>query len=650
MMNNKLLNTAINYALASDKQLLSMGADINHLTAIYPYYQDNKEVFVKVRFDKDGKKWIKPFYYNGKLYKLGEPKLDKKPLYMPKAFDDVVYIVEGEKCVHALNDIGFTSTTTGGATSINKCDLMPLVGHKCVIWRDNDDSGIKWQDELINALNALAITYDVIDITHIKLPNDEPLANKADCYDFIEAYYIEGEDDGGIACLIKQLPLLETGDKQGDDVSDGVDDDPKAILKQRKAQLQAVIAELAKLDDMELTLSLRAVANEFGIPQKKILEYVTNHKQGELIPNTTPYHEPITGQELYKALYGLIDDFMVIDEPYKVVFVLWVIFTYLLDHAEFAPLVWITSPEKQCGKSTLLGLFARVADKAITANSITPSALQRVVEKYRPCLLIDEIDANLDKNSPIWGVINGGHSKTANIAIKCNSDNGNALEAFSAYGAKVICGIGANLPAPTISRAIRFVLRRKTKDDKPTKRFILKNLPYAQTDTLKRKIKRWTMDNAEQIAGVNIPIFDINDRDYDNWEFLLQIASVLGVYDVAVRACLEICQQEKEPTQNERLLDNIREVMSKKTKLKSDWLLNELIENTDWEWANYNGYNMPMNKHQLLGKLKTFGIIQRPINDGNQRYKGYYIEHLTPIFNRYLSPLVIKDDNPFTDD
>ena len=83
----------------------------------------------------------------------------------------------------------------------------------------------------------------------------------------------------------------------------------------------------------------------------------------------------------------LIDDFMVIDEPYKVVFVLWVIFTYLLDHAEFAPLVWITSPEKQCGKSTLLGLFARVADKAITANSITPSALQRVVEKYRPCLL-----------------------------------------------------------------------------------------------------------------------------------------------------------------------------------------------------------------------------------------------------------------------
>lgn len=98
---------------------------------------------------------------------------------------------------------------------------------------------------------------------------------------------------------------------------------------------------------------------------------MVNYQQGELIPSTTPANTPITGQELYQELYGLIDDFMIIDEPYKVVFVLWVIFTYLLDSAGFAPLVWITSPEKQCGKSTLLGLFARAADKAITANSIT---------------------------------------------------------------------------------------------------------------------------------------------------------------------------------------------------------------------------------------------------------------------------------------
>lgn len=115
---------------------------MDSLTDIYPYHQDGKEVFVKVRFDKDGKKWIKPFYHNGKQYRLGEPKLNKKPLYLPNPLTDTVYLVEGEKCVHALLDIGISATTTGGATSVDKCDLTPLQGRKCVLWRDNDNSGV----------------------------------------------------------------------------------------------------------------------------------------------------------------------------------------------------------------------------------------------------------------------------------------------------------------------------------------------------------------------------------------------------------------------------------------------------------------------------------------------------------------------------
>lgn len=250
----------------------------------------------------------------------------------------------------------------------------------------------------------------------------------------------------------------------------------------------------------------------------------------------------------------------------------------------------------------------------------------------------------LDKNSPIWGVINGGHSKTADKAIKCNQDNGNALEAFSAYGAKVICGIGANLPAPTISRTIRFVLRRKTKDDKLTKRFILKNLPYAQTDTLKRKIKRWTMDNAEQIAGVNIPIFDINDRDYDNWEFLLQIASVLGVYDVAMRACLELCRQEKEPTQNEQLLSDIRDIWHG-DKMSSKLLLERLTANDGSQWQTLNN-GQPITAHQLAKRLKIFGIKSKNMRQGDSVIKGFDKADFVKVWGQYLSPQA-EQYNPF---
>ena len=62
------------------------------------------------------------------------------------------------------------------------------------------------------------------------------------------------------------------------------------------------------------------------------------YKQGELVADTSPYPDNITGDELYHELYKLIDDYIVIDEPLKVAFVLWVLFTYLVDISEIAPI------------------------------------------------------------------------------------------------------------------------------------------------------------------------------------------------------------------------------------------------------------------------------------------------------------------------
>lgn len=64
--------------------------------------------------------------------------------------------------------------------------------------------------------------------------------------------------------------------------------------------------------------------------------------------------------------------------------------------------------------------------------------------------------------------------------------------------------------------------------------------------------------NHQSVEAVKIPQIAIDDRAYDNWYTLLQIASVLGVYDKAVNACLAICQTKDEPSQNEQLLADIR--------------------------------------------------------------------------------------------
>lgn len=590
MMNE--INTALQWALNNDKGLKAMGASMDSLTDIYPYHQDGKEVFVKVRFDKDGKKWIKSFYHNGKQYRLGEPKLNKKPLYLPKPLTDTVYLVEGEKCVHALLDIGISATTTGGATSVDKCDLTPLQGRKCVLWRDNDNSGVSWQG-LITALESLTIAYEVIDVAGVIMPTGEPIADKADCYDFIQAHYADGSDDGAICEMIGALPRAE---QEAPYLAD---------LDQQVLELQQAIKELSDFDEMRLHLLLSQVAKRYGITKDKLLTWVYEYKQGDFISEPIPHHEGISHDEIYTALYELVDNHIVIDEPLKITFVLWVLFTYLTDITDIAPIAWITAPERACGKTTLLALFERVVSKPYFMTDPTQAVLYRIMDKYKPCLLIDEIDTGLKDKSTILGILNAGYSRHASKIGRVNTDKGGTVESFNAFGAKVLCGIGG-LQGTTASRAIRFEMRRKGKDDK-VKRLNKTTLPHSQTEIIRQKCKKWSDDNRQSVEAVKIPQIAIDDRAYDNWYILLQIASVLGVYDKAVNACLAICQTKDEPSQNEQLLADIREVWQGE-KMALKFLLERLT--ADDEKA------------------------------ANTTAKGYDKDQFTQIWERYLSPKV----------
>lgn len=648
MMNNQKLNEplkqAIDWALANDKGLIKLGASVDDLTALYPYYdKDGKELFIKVRFDTDKGKWIKPFCLTGNKYRLGEPKLDKKPLYLPAPLGDVVYIVEGEKCVDVLIQLELSATTTGGATSVNKCDLSPLIGRDCMIWRDNDDSGTKWQMELINALNGLNIAHTVIDVDAIQLPTGASLPPKGDCVDFVQACYADGDDDLGIIKLIQALPTKDpqAQDPQASPIqisqTSNTPQDAQTLLDldTQASQLQGAIGELACLDEIRLHLALPKVAKSFGISQKALMGFVADYKGGDLVKATTPHREPQAGEMVFNALYGLIDAYMVIDDCYKIAFVLWVIFSHLVEHSDIAPIAWITSPEKQCGKSTLFGLFARVVDRPFTANNITQAVLYRVMDKYKPCLLVDEIDTSLKDKGELLGIINAGYSRHASITPRINTDNGGAVDTFNAYGAKVFSGIG-EMQGTFASRSIRFNLRRKHQGE-TAQRLTQKTLSHAKTDAVKSKVKRWANDNVDAILAVDIPLLPINDRDFDNWELLLKIASRLGIYDRAVNACLAICQIKGELSQGERLLADIRAIWNGGDKMGSGLLLDRLnaLEEAEWQTLN-NG--QPMNAHQLAKRLKSFGIKSKPVRHNDAVFRGFDKADFVKVWERYLPP------------
>lgn len=162
-------------------------------------------------------------------------------------------------------------------------------------------------------------------------------------------------------------------------------------------------------------------------------------------------------------------------------------------------------------------------------------------------------------------------------------------------------------------------MRRKAKDEQVT-RLNKATLPHSQTELIRQKCKRWSDDNRQAVDMVQIAPLNIDDRAFDNWYILLQIATVLGVYDKALQACLSICQTKDEPSQNEQLLSDIRDVWLGE-RMSSKLLLERLTADDERAWATFNN-GQPMNAHQFAKKLKSFGIKSKNMRQGTSIVKG----------------------------
>lgn len=70
---------------------------------------------------------------------------------------ELIYLVEGEKDVHAIEAVGGIATTAPmGASNFTKADLSPLHGAAVVAVVDADDAGMKWADQVYAELNGKA--------------------------------------------------------------------------------------------------------------------------------------------------------------------------------------------------------------------------------------------------------------------------------------------------------------------------------------------------------------------------------------------------------------------------------------------------------------------------------------------------------------
>ena len=140
-------------------------------------------------------------------------------------------------------------------------------------------------------------------------------------------------------------------------------------------------------------------------------------KQGRAIslPEPEPWPTPIDGVALLDGIAEAIGRYVVMSEHARACRGL-VGRSYLLTGLfRITPRLAVRSPMKRCGKTTLLDVISRLVLRPLPTGSVTAAALFRVVEGYRPTLLVDEADTFLSEADELRGVLNSGHRKGGQV-------------------------------------------------------------------------------------------------------------------------------------------------------------------------------------------------------------------------------------------
>ena len=359
-----------------------------------------------------------------------------------------------------------------------------------------------------------------------------------------------------------------------------------------------------------------------------------------------PWHEAVNGSELLSEISQHMCSVVVLPERSDLAIGLWVIHTYLIEPADddqvinTSPILLVNSPDRQCGKSTVKRILSDLIPRPILVDNISPAALYRYVEQEQPTLLIDEADTFLGGKGELIGILNSGYKPDGHV-IRQGGVNFQDPMKFSTWGAKAIFGIG-EMPDSLFSRCICIPMKRKKPSEKVERLNTYLRQHAEALENLRRRILRFCIDNQELIkqAVPDLPS-ELDDRQQDNWEPLLQIAQTCGLdwFTLAKDAAVRLSPKNlhDETNLSEMLLADVEKIFQAKQvdRMKSIELMRELISDPTKPWIDYRR-NKPMTEHDLSRLLKRYGIGPADIRFGDRVFKGYYRSDFEDAFARYL--------------
>ena len=405
----------------------------------------------------------------------------------------------------------------------------------------------------------------------------------------------------------------------------------------------AVIHRLASLSPLDYDREREAAAKDLKVRTATLDKLVAAARKDEEQPaglvfdDVEPWPEAVNPAALLTAVSATVRRFIVCSQETADAVALWAAMSWLIDVVQVAPLAVITAPEKRCGKSQLLFLLGRLVARPLTASNISPAALFRAIDAWKPTLLVDEADAFMRENEELRGLLNCGHTRDSAYIVRVVGEDFTPTK-FNVWGAKALAGIG-RMADTLMDRSITLELRRKLPHEEVDR---LRHAEAGLFQTLSRKLARFADDAREAVrkARPDLPA-SLNDRAQDNWEPLLAIAEVAGGSwpALARSAALKLSGTES-PLQSvgTELLGDIQEVFETKRidRISTADLIAALCEDDEKPWATYNR-GKSISPRQVASRLAEHGIRSNTIRVGVTTPKGYMRDQFEEVFARYLA-------------
>jgi hypothetical protein len=237
-------------------------------------------------------------------------------------------------------------------------------------------------------------------------------------------------------------------------------------------------------------------------------------------------------EELLDSIDAFVARYVVLPGEHEAVAVaLFILHTWAIDGAHATPYLLVISPEKRSGKTRLLEVLGLLVRAPWHTSSTSEAALFRKIERDKPTLLLDEIDAifgsNTERTEPLRAVLNAGNRRGVTVTRCVGNDH--EIADFGVFCAKVLAGIDKDrrLPETIRDRAVTIRMRRRH-DAEPVERF-RERKAQEHADPIRDGARAWAAAKTADLIDAEPHLPEgLGDRAGDAWESLLAIADLAG--------------------------------------------------------------------------------------------------------------------------